>query len=189
MKVGILSASARKGNNTIRVAKALAKQIEGSHVVDYQMYDLPNMAEGWLNPAAQTEFQSDLINTIDASDLLIVLTPEYNWFPSAEIINTIHQLGGDSYKHIFDNLVVATVGVSSGRGGRMPAVQLGYVFNKIFNYFNLNSITSPRPFEAQEVTLCIDEDGNLLDNQPFNKGLISFVNYSLKVAERWQLSD
>ena len=189
MKVGIVSGSARKGNNTLRVAKALAKQIDGAHVVDYQMYDFPNMAEGWLNPAAQTDFQTDLIDTINGSDLLIVLTPEYNWFPSAEIVNTIHQLGCEAYKNIFDNMVVATVGVSSGRGGRMPAVQLGYVFNKIFNYFNLNSITSPRPFEAQEVTLCIDEDGNLLDNESFNNGLISFVNYSLKVAERWQLSE
>ena len=109
--------------------------------------------------------------------------------PFAEIINTVHQLAGDSYKHIFDNKVIATCGVSVGRGGRMPAVQLGYVFNKIFNVFNLNSITSPKTFEAQEVIKCIDSDGNLLGNEAFNKGFDSFVQYSVKVAKRWQATD
>ena len=83
---------------------------------------------------------------------------------------------------------MATVGVSAGRGGRMPAVQLGYVFNKIFNVFDLNSITSPRTFEAQEVTKCIDAEGNLLDNEMFNSGFTEFLNYSMKVAKRWHHS-
>ena len=188
MKVGIISGSARKGNNTLRVAKAIQKKFGEGEIVDFQEYDLPNFSEGWVNPETETPFQQYLVKTIHDADLLIVLTPEYNWFPSAEIINTIHQLAGANYKHIFDNTVVATVGVSSGRGGRMPAVQLGYVFNKIFNVFDLNSITSPRTFEAQEVTRCIDEGGNLLDNQSFNDGFESFLSYSVKVAKRWQVS-
>ena len=85
--------------------------------------------------------------------------------------------------------MVATVGVSTGRGGRMPAVQLGYVFNKIFNVFDLNSITSPRTFEAQEVTKCIDGDGNLLENEQFNVGFKGFIDYSLKVAKRWHATN
>lgn len=189
MKLGIISGSARKGNNTLRVAKALQKLHGSSEIVDFQGYDLPNFAEGWVNTDAETPFQQHLIKTINECDLLIVLSPEYNWFPSAEIINTIHQLAGAAYKHIFDNKVVSTVGVSTGRGGRMPAVQLGYVFNKIFNIFDLNSITSPRTFEAQEVTKCIDEEGNLLDNEAFNAGFKAFLEYSVKVAKRWQLSD
>ena len=149
---------------------------------------MPNFAEGWVAPDSETSFQQHLIKTIDEANLLIVLTPEYNWFPSAEVINMIHQLAGANYKHIFDNTVVATVGVSAGRGGRMPAVQLGYVFNKIFNVFDLNSITSPRTFEAQEVTKCIDAEGNLLDNEMFNSGFTEFLNYSMKVAKRWHHS-
>lgn len=189
MKVAVISGSARTGNNTLRVGLAIQKQLENCDVVDFQGYDLPNFAEGWVNPASETPFQQHLIKTINDADLVIVLTPEYNWFPSAEIINTIHQLAGATYKHIFDNTVVATVGVSTGRGGRMPAVQLGYVFNKIFNVFDLNSITSPRTFEAQEVTKCIDADGNLLENTMFNDGFKSFLEYSVKVAKRWQLSE
>lgn len=189
MKVGVLSGSARKGNNTLRVAKAIAHELDSCTVVDFQDYDLPGIGDGSLDAKNRSPFQSRLIETIDESDLLIVLTPEYNWFPSAEIINTIHQLAVPELKHIFDNTVVATVGVSAGRGGRMPAVQLGYVFNKIFNFFDLNSITSPRTFEAQEVISCIDIQGNMLDNETFNRGFSSFLAYSAKVAKRWQLSD
>lgn len=186
MNIGILSGSARKGNNTLRVAHAIKKTLNTAKIVDFQEYDLPNFSAGWVDPLAETPFQQHLIQTINDCDLLFVLTPEYNWFPSAEIINTIHQLAGANYKHIFDDKVVATIGVSTGRGGRMPAVQLGYVFNKIFNVFDLNSITSPRTFEAQEVTKCIDKDGNLLENEAFNDGFTDFLKYSLKVAKRWQ---
>lgn len=189
MKVGILSGSARPNNNTLRVAKAMKKELVDCTIVDFQAYDLPNFSQGWVSPESETPFQQHLIKTIHEADLLIVLTPEYNWFPTAEIINTIHQLAGASYKHIFDNTVVSTVGVSAGRGGRMPAVQLGYVFNKIFNVFDLNSITSPRTFEAQEVTKCVDADGNLLDNEMFNEGFRSYLSYSMKVAKRWQLNE
>ncbi|MDA8885953.1 NAD(P)H-dependent oxidoreductase [Bacteroidia bacterium] len=189
MKIGIISGSARSGNNTLRVAKAISNILNNTEIVDFQSYDIPSFAEGGLDKGKETEFQLDLIRVWQESDLVFVLSPEYNWFPSAEVINMINQLGNNDYKHIFDNKVVSTIGVSAGRGGRMPAVQLGYVINKIFSFFKLNSITSPKNFEAQEITQCIDSEGNLLDNQMFNDGLTSFLDYSVKVAKRWQVSD
>lgn len=189
MKVGIISGSARKGNNTMRVARAISKIIDGSKVVDFQNYDIPNFSEGGLVVGQESAFQKLLISVWKESDLVFVLTPEYNWFPSAEIINMIHQLGNDQYKHVFDNKVIATIGVSAGRGGRMPAVQLGYVLNKVISFFELNSITSPKNFEAHEIMNTIDLEGNLQDNRMFNDGFTSFLDYSMKVAERWQRSD
>jgi len=156
MKVCILSGSARKNNNTLCVSKALSKQFSESVIVDYQEYDLPNFNQGGVPKNNQTEFQAKLIDSIEKSDLIFVVTPEYNWFPTAEIINTIHQLAQNDYAHIFDQKVIATVGVSASN-----------------------------TFEVQEVTKCIDSDGVLLDNERFNKGFLSFVDYSLKVAERW----
>ncbi|MBT8326288.1 MAG: NAD(P)H-dependent oxidoreductase [Bacteroidia bacterium] len=188
MKVAIISGSARKSNNTIRVAKSIQKNFENSVLIDFQDYDFPNLSEGFLRKGSETEFQRNTIEAIRDAELLFVLTPEYNWFPSAELVSMIHQLGTNDYSEIFDKMVIASVGVSSGRGGRMPAVQLGYVFNKIFSYFNLNSITSPRTFEAQEVLSCIDESGQLLENEAFNQGFTSFISYSLKVAKRWHQS-
>ncbi len=188
MKVTIISGSARKGNNTLRVARAFQKLMPGSVLVDFQEYDIPSLAENFVSKASETKFQTTLIKAIDDCDLLLVLTPEYNWFPSAEIVNMIHQLGTNEYASIFDNKVIANIGVSVGRGGRMPAVQLGYVFNKIINFFNLNSITSPKTFEAQEVLACISKDGELLSNDVFNAGIQNFLEYSLKVAQRWHLN-
>lgn len=188
MKVAIISGSARKGNNTVRVAKAIQNSFKGAQLLDFQEYDIPNLSEGFLKRGKETEFQQRLINTINEAELLFVLTPEYNWFPSAELVSMIHQLGTDEYSGIFNNMVIANVGVSVGRGGRMPAVQLGYVFNKVINYFDLNSITSPRTFEAQEVLTCIDNNGQLLNNEEFNKGFESFISYSMKVAKRWHQS-
>ncbi|MDG1721132.1 MAG: NAD(P)H-dependent oxidoreductase [Bacteroidia bacterium] len=188
MRVCILSGSARKNNNTLRVAKAISNNFIDSVIVDFQDYDLPNFNQTCISKKNLSGFQSKLINSIEKSDLLFVISPEYNWFPTAEIINTIHQLAQEDYIHIFDHKVIATVGVSAGRGGRMPAVQLVTVINKIIGFFNLESIISGNTFEVQEVTRCIDGEGLLLDNEQFNKGLTSFINYSLKVAERWHLN-
>lgn len=188
MKVGIISGSARKGNNTIRVAHALSNLVDSSEIVDFQDYDLPGFAEEPMQVGDESPFQKRLIEVMNESHLVFILSPEYNWFPSAEIIHMVHVFGSDDYKGMFDNKVIATVGVSAGRGGRMPAVQLGYVFNKIISFMELNSVVSPKSFEAQEVTKCIGKDGQLLDVIPFNRGFESFVDYSVKLAKRWQAS-
>ena len=92
MKVCVLSGSARKNNNTIRVAKAISNHFADSVIVDFQDYDLPNFNQLSISKENLSEFQFKLINSIEKSDLLFVVSPEYNWFPTAEIINTIHQL-------------------------------------------------------------------------------------------------
>jgi len=185
LNAAILSGSARIDNNTLRVAKAISKMMGDAKIVDYQGYSLPHANEGFLGHEDLDDFQKELVRTIDKSHLLFVLTPEYNWFPSAEIINTVHHLATKTHHHILDELVVAFVGVSTGRGGRLPAIQLSYVFDKVFNVYNLNSITSPKKFESQFTLDCLDKEGNLLDNQAYNKGLRDFVTYSVNVANRW----
>ncbi|MBR9861526.1 NAD(P)H-dependent oxidoreductase [bacterium] len=185
LEIAIISGSARINNNTIRVAKAISNELGGAHIVDYQNYSLPNANDGFLGNEDLDEFQEELISSISKSHLLFVLTPEYNWFPSAEIINTIHHLATKTHYKIMDEMVVAFVGVSTGRGGRLPSIQLSYVFDKVFNVFNLNSITSPKKFESQFTIQCIDPEGNLLDNEAYNKGLKDFVQYSVNVAKRW----
>lgn len=186
MNIGVISGSSRPNNNTLRVAKAIAALAENVEIVDFQNFDIPSFAKGAMVPGEETIFQKDLIRVIDEADLLFVLTPEYNWFPTAEIIQMLHVLGNDTYKHIFDEKVIASIGVSAGRGGRMPAVQLNTVFSKIISYFNLNSVVSPKCFEAQEITQCIDNAGELQENQAFNAGLKQFIDYSVKLSKRWQ---
>jgi chromate reductase len=81
--------------------------------------------------------------------------------------------------------VFATVGISSGRGGRIPAVQLGTVLNKLIGFMNCHSIVSAKIFESQFTPAVLDENGNSMNNAEYDKGLEEFVSYTLKLSERF----
>lgn len=189
MKVSIISGSSRINNNTLRVGLAIRRICESAgfecSLIDFQEYDIPFLNQGGIRLDSLSTFQEKLIRSIDQSGLVILLTPEYNWFPSAELVNMVHQLGTREFRHLFDNKVFAFCGVSTGRGGRMPGVQLSYVFDKIFNVFNTHSVTCPKKFESQFTTKVLDAEGNSLGNEEYDRGLEQFVTYALQTAERW----
>ncbi len=185
MKIAILSGASRPNNKTLRLAKAMAQLIPDAQIIDFIDYDIPFPNQGHVDSKNLTPFQAQLTNAIDQSYLVFVLTPEYNWFPSAELVNMVHQLANHEHIHIFNNKVFAFCGVSSGVGGRIPTIQLSNMFDKILNVFNLSSVTSPKIFEARYIASALDEDGNSLGNEEFDKGLEDFINYTIKVADRW----
>lgn len=192
MYITILSGSARPQNNTYRVALALQQQFAAlghqTTVVDFREYDLPLIHQGDIVPDQLTQFQRCLIQSIHSAHLCIVVTPEYNWTTTPEILNMVHRLADKAFKHIFDNTVFAFVGVSTGKGGKIPAVQLVSVFNKIISFMGLMSVSSPKIFEAHFTKEVLDETGNSLGNTLFDKGLAEFVHYNLEVAKRWHKS-
>ena len=189
--ITILSGSPRKNSNTLRVAKAIQQHIqslnnaETAHVIDFNQFDIPSMNAGRVDPNNLTEFQANLFNSCKESDLIFVLTPEYNWFPSAEIIQMVHTMAAPAFKDMWNNKVFATCGTSNGRGGRMPAVQLSYTINKILNVFNCESMVSPKIFESQFTDKAIDENGVSLGNSEYMAGLDAFVAFNLKLKSRW----
>lgn len=185
MKTAIISGSSREGNNTIRLAHAIAAQAAGSELIDFREYDIPFPNGGSVDPGRLTPFQHKLLHALNQSHLVFILTPEYNWFPSAELVNMVHQLANDDHIHVFNNKVFAFAGVSSGSGGRLPIIQLSYMFDKILNVYNMDSMTSPKKFEARFISKVLDEKGHSLGNHEFDKGLRDFVDYSFKVANRW----
>lgn len=189
MQTIILSGSSRPGNNTHRVALAIQNRIKhlgfDADVVDFTQYDIPFLNQGGLNPHALTPFQQELVNGIDRADLVVMVSPEYNWFPSAELINMIHQLGNHAYRHLFDNKVFAFAGVSTGRGGRIPTIQLSYVIDKLINVFSTHAITCPKKFESQFTTKVLDTEGKSLGNEEYDRGLNTFVDYAAQLATKW----
>lgn len=191
--ITILSGSPRANSNTIKVAKAIAKLIKTNHpaeeieIVDFNGYDIPNFNQKGLDVSNLSPWQSHLVNSMTNSHLIFVLTPEYNWMPSAEILQMLHAFGGPSFKSIWDNKVFATCGTSSGRGGRMPAVQLNNIINKILSVFDFESFVSAKMFESQFSSQVVDEEGNSLGNLEYDKGLANFVNYNLNVAKKWSV--
>jgi chromate reductase, NAD(P)H dehydrogenase (quinone) len=162
-----------------------AKGME-SETIDFQQYDLPSFNERFIKRDDMSVFQKKLVDSWAAADLIIVLTPEYNWFPTAEIINTVNHLGSDANKDLWDNKVFAFAGVSAGRGGRMPAVQLTYVFNKIISYTHSKSICSPKIYESHFTAKLIDKDGVMESDSDTQEAIRRFIEYNLDIAQRWK---
>ena len=152
--------------------------------MSFENYDIPFFNQP-LNKDSLSLFQTQLYEAMSKADCIIFVTPEYNWFPSAEVIQLIHRFGGKEYEELWQNKVFSFVGVSTGRGGRMPMVQLGYVVDKILSVFNFQSITNPKSFEVQFAGKVLDSEGNSLGSAEFDKGLSAFVSHHISLAKRW----
>lgn len=190
VRTTILCGSARPENNTLRLAKQISRILKRDdlkcEIVDFKDYDLPSFNERFLDRHEMTKFQREMVDDWSDSDLIIVLSPEYNWFPTPELINTVNHLGSVKYKDLWDNKVFAFAGVSAGRGGRMPAVQLTYVFNKIISYTHSRSICSPKIYESHFTDKDIDEKGKMDKESGTAKAIKRFVDYNVEMAQRWK---
>lgn len=190
-KITILCASPRSNSNSLKVSKGLKrvfneKGFNQVHIVDFKDYDIPFLNQGKVDLNSLTPFQADLINNWSEANLVLIVCPEYNWFPTAEIINLLHQVGDTPFKHLFDNRIFSFVGVSSGRGGRIPTIQLAYVINKLINVLNTHAITAPKSFEVQFAPKVLDADGLSLGNEEFDKGMNLFIEHTIKLMGRYR---
>ncbi|MBI1305101.1 MAG: NADPH-dependent oxidoreductase [Bacteroidetes bacterium] len=190
MKAAIISGSSREGNNTLRVANAMKNLIleEGysAEVIDFREYDIPFFNGYELDINNLTPFQEKLISAWDQSDLIILISPEYNWFPSAELVNMIHQVGNHDFAHLFDKKVFAFAGVSSGRGGRLPGIQMSSVFDKLISHLHKVSVCSPSKYESHYSPDELSEDGEFVLNTPYRKHMKKFVRYNLDLTLKFQ---
>jgi chromate reductase len=192
MKISIISTSPRKGSNSLKVGKRiqqilLTKDYPTVGLCDFENYDIPLVGQGELDKSHLSDFQHKLIETWASGDLLFFIVPEYNWLTSPQLINAVHQLGTKEFSHLFDNKIFAFCGVSSGRGGRLPAIQMMTLFNKIISFTNKYAIVSPKVYESHDTDKNVDENGNSLGNVLYDKSLAQFIDYSLQIATRFRL--
>jgi chromate reductase, NAD(P)H dehydrogenase (quinone) len=189
MKIAILATSPRQNSNTLRFSKYLQKQFEADgndvQVVDFHKFDIPTYGRGTIDKQALSPFQAELIQTWSNADLVVIATPEYNWTVNGDLLNALHQLGTKDFSHLFNNKTFAFAGVSAGRGGKVPCLELTTVINKIINFTDQYSIVSPRIFESHETAKNLDVNSESVGNEIFEKTVQAFVDYSLKVAQRW----
>jgi chromate reductase len=190
MNISILSGSARTDNNTIRVGKAIALRLqEAGHtttLVDFIQYDIPLMNQGGIDETNLTPFQQELADSMREADVVLIITPEYNWSTTPEILNFLHRMSDRRFKDLFDQKVFATVGVSTGKGGKAPALHLHSILNKIISFTDLDSLVSAKIFEAHYTKEVLDENGLSLGNVMFDAGLNDFIRYTLRITERWK---
>ena len=189
MKISILSTSPRPESNSIKVARYIKSKLNGtSHDISLFSFvgvDIPMVGRGDLDMANLSTFQTELINNWKEAELVIFVVPEYNWITSGELINALHQLGNDATAYLFDNKAFAFVGVSSGRGGRIPCLEMTRMVNKLISFLNVHSIVSPKLFESHETAANLEPDGTSKGNLVYEKGIADFLKYTLKIAERW----
>ncbi|MEQ8352174.1 MAG: NAD(P)H-dependent oxidoreductase [Leptospiraceae bacterium] len=190
MQASVISGSPRKDSNSLRVARALTRGLqEKGHQcpspVDFHYADLPMVGRGSLDSQNLTSFQENFIQAMRDSSLILFAVPEYNWITSGEIINAIHQIGNKELSDVFHNRVFAMVGVSAGRGGRRPALEMQTLINKMISFLDKRSVVSPRLLESHETDKNLGPDGESLGNEIYDKTLSSFLDYSLDMAELW----
>lgn len=188
MQICIISGSARANNNTHRVSLAIELLLNANHeisVIDFKEFDIPSLAQGGLKTNALTPFQQNLIDSLFKAEVVIMVSPEYNWSATPEILNMLNLVPNKPFDQIFNNKVFAFVGVSTGKGGKVPALQMMQIVNKLISFSNNDSIVSSRIFEAHFVKEVLNENGESLGNPMFDKGLNDFCDYTIGIANRW----
>ncbi len=191
MKVLILSTSHRKESNSLRTSLYIQSVFKqkgyDAHVIDFVNDDIPLVGKGVIDLNNLSNFQSELIKKWEDSQIVIVVTPEYNWGLNANVSNLFHQLGDKTFKHMFDNKIFGMVGISSGRGGKIPAVNLMILISKLINFLNQYSIVSPKILELHEVPHHLNEKGELIIHHGIlEKSVIDFVSYTEKLSLKWK---
>lgn len=190
MNIALIATSSRKNSNSLRFVNYLKHVLteSGQHevtIVTFEDYDIPFVGQGSVKKDSLTAFQQEFIGAWEAADLVFFAMPEYNWTAPPQATNTIHQLGGPAFKHLFENKIFAMVGISNGRGGRQPALDMTTVLNKIISFTNSYSIVSPKLYEAHETDKNLDENGHFVGHEVFERTARAFVDYTLTVAHRW----
>ena len=191
MNFCIISGSSREDNNTLRLSKATEREIKELgykqvSIIDFRGYDFPFFNGGYLERSNLTSFQKNTIDAMAKADVIIIYSPEYNWFPSAEVVNLIHQTASHGNSDLYNEKVFVFGGVSSGRGGKIPAIQLSTVVGKVINFLDLSSIVSSKIFESSFTQDNINESGEVVTEDTYKEEFMKFIKYSIKLGERWK---
>jgi chromate reductase len=191
MKVLILSTSTRRGSLTLRFARYLKNEIqkleeaEAVQIQSFEDFDFPSIGRGKTDPENLSTFQKNLIDSWNEAQVVIICSPEYNWTAGGEFFILTDHLSSRQFSHLFQNKVFAFAGTSSGRGGRLPALEAGKVISKIISFQNQLSVLSPKIFEAHEIGQNLSEESVSTGNPVFESGVRDFARYTMKVARRW----
>lgn len=188
MRITILSGSARENNNSIRVSKALTRMLEKQHAVkliDFRGYDIPMIAQGGLDKTNLSPFQMNLLDGLSDAHVVFVISPEYNWSTTPELLNMYDLLGNREFSHIFNNKVFAFAGVSTGKGGKTPCLHLIQITHKIISFTQNHAIVSPKIFESHFTKEMLDEGGFSKGDETYMNHLQDYADYTLAIAEKW----
>lgn len=191
MNILIVSASPRQNSLTFRFSQYFQKVLQGRSetskvsVVDFDAFDIPAIGKGDFRKGSLTVFQQKLVSEWEQADLIFLCSPEYNWTANAELLILFDRIGSSDFRHLFHDKVIASVGVSSGRGGRQPALDINKVLSKVISFLDEFTIISPKILEVHEASKNLNEDAEFIGHSAFEAAVRNFVDYSLLLNQRW----
>jgi chromate reductase len=192
MRVFLISASPRQNSITSRFTQYLESvflqinpEIQTSRI-DFDTFDFPAIGKGNVGPENLSPFQSQLVEGWRNADLIVLCSPEYNWTANGEVFIMLDRIGSRKFQDLFEEKVFAFCGVSSGRGGRQPALDMQKVLGKVVSFLGGISIVSSKILEAHDTEKNLNETGFSNGNQVFERSAEDFARYSFSLADRWR---
>lgn len=158
--ISIISASIRETRKSHNVSLYFqsyltANNLSTVEILDLKKYSFPLFDETFKTMASPSEKVMDFTQKVDASNGIIIVTPEYNGGFPASLKNVIDLLN-EEWKH----KPIAIVTVSAGAfGGSQALVALQ------FSLWKLKAWTIPAVFSVPNVSNAYDEKGNPSDKE------------------------
>ncbi|MBB95846.1 MAG: NADPH-dependent FMN reductase [Rhodobacteraceae bacterium] len=178
LKLKIITGSTRPGRMGPIVANWVAEAAAKHAGFDAELVDIADLNLPLLDepnhPAAQQyehEHTKKWSAIIDDADAFIFVTPEYDSFPSAALVNALQLLVKEwAYKP------AGTVSYGGISGGLRSAQELRQLIGNL-NMVALNGVV-PVPFHWEKI-----EDGKLVANEPMEQGLAGMLDELVKWGE------
>lgn len=169
MKITIVSGSTREGRKSHRVALALEKSLTALdhhvEILDLKVLALEPFVERLQFLSEKPHNLVKISETLQHSDGIIFLTPEYNGSISSAMKNFIDTFGRAEYARKPIGVATASTGMM---GGMRAAAQLQQIILAIQGY------PLPQMLLSGEVDKNLDEEGNII-NPAYETKLSNFV--------------
>ena len=158
----------RVGSQSLKVSNWLSEHViklgAEASVVDLQELHLPMFED---SDAVDYDVKQ-MLDGFESSDGFVFVSPEWNGTMSHGLVNMLHYVGSE-----MAHKPVMLVGVSDGRGGHYPLMQM-----RIMNYKNNHFVISPESLLVQDVK-------NIMNNHELAEGADGSVkkraDYALRI--------
>jgi NAD(P)H-dependent FMN reductase len=182
MKIAIISSSTRNGRVSHRIALALAKQVgrvgHEAVIIDLLDLKLPMFSERYPHIPDKPKSWTKTMETLQASDGIIFLTPEYNGSFSSGLKNFIDVFAKEGFRG-------KPIGVATGSTGAMGGVRAAYQLQQVV--LSLFAYPQPQMLTVGEMQHRFDETGEIIDDafRPHFEGYVNkFIQFCGQLASK-----
>ncbi len=184
LKIGIISASVRKGRNSHRVSLYFQKYLEenklaDSTMIDLKVYDFPIFEERLSHAENPTEAMFAFAKSITDCDGIIIVTPEYNGGYPASLKNAIDLLHPEWKRK--------PIGIATVSAGIFGGTQV--ITSLQFSLWKIGALMIPATFPVSNVEKTFDEKGVAMEGSGVDKRANMFISELLYWIKAKKVAD